>query len=95
MYLKEIAELLRLSTGGINVIGYASQGEADSVLGFTLSTQRATAVATHLIEGLGIEDARFTVTGRSIHAPEIPATAVTHQMVNRRVEIVINTGGKG
>lgn len=95
MYLKEISELLRLSTGGVQVIGYASQGETDSLAGFGLSTARATAVAAHLIEGFGVEAARFTVSGRSIHEPEIPATAAMHEKVNRRVEIVIRTDGKG
>ena len=95
MYLKEISDLLRLSTGAIQVIGYASEGEVDSVAGFTLSSARATAVAAHLIEGLGVEAARFTVSGRSIHEPEVPSTAAMHENVNRRVEIIIRTDGKG
>lgn len=88
-YLQEIADVVRLSVGAVNVVGYASEDEGDGTESFTLSTSRAADVAHHLMNTFKVDPKRITITGRGAFHPELPGTSQANQELNRRVEIVI------
>lgn len=88
-YLAEVAEVVKLSVGGVHVVGFASQDEGKGMESFPVSTARATAVADFLISQFNVAPKRLTITGRGAYMPEVPGTSETNQAMNRRVEIVI------
>ncbi|MBU1249393.1 MAG: OmpA family protein [Proteobacteria bacterium] len=91
-YLFEIAELMHLSQGPVEVIGFADAEEPSGVEGFSFSARRAASVAAYFINNTGIAPGRFSVTGKGEYSPEVPATTEHADESNRRVEIVIHTG---
>ncbi|WP_022661806.1 OmpA/MotB family protein [Paucidesulfovibrio longus] len=91
-YLSDVAEIIRLTQGGVEVIGYADAKEADGVQGFKLTAERASNVARWFIEEGGIAPSRFSVAGRGGYVPELPSISPGHEDANRRVEIIIHTG---
>jgi len=88
-YLAEIAQVIKLSVGAVNVIGFASEDEIDSTGSFELSTNRAADVARFLITQFNIDPKRVIIAGRGAFSPEVPATSEANQVKNRRVEILI------
>lgn len=91
-YLMEIAEILRLTQGEVQVIGFSDATEPSGVEGFTFSARRASSIAAYFIEQTQISGGRFSITGRGAYAPEVPSTTTNPDEINRRVEIVIHTG---
>ncbi len=91
-YLVEVAELVRMTGFQVQVIGFADAHEPAGAEGFAFSASRASSVAAFFIDEAGIEPGRFSVTGRGIFSPEVPATTDKPDDINRRVEIVIHTG---
>ncbi len=91
-YLVEIAELVRMTDAQVQVIGFADAHEPGGSEGFSFSANRASSVAAFFIDEIGIEPGRFSVTGRGLFTPEVPATTENSNDINRRVEIVIHTG---
>ncbi|MGE4291595.1 MAG: flagellar motor protein MotB [Desulfovibrio sp.] len=91
-YLSDVAEIIRLTQGGVEVVGYADAKEADGVQGFRLTAERASNVARWFIEEGGIAPSRFSVAGRGGYVPELPSLSKGHEDANRRVEIIIHTG---
>ncbi len=91
-YLGQIAEILRVSSGAVLVIGHADEGEAktpEESLG--LSARRAANVAEYFIRTAGLDARRFMVTGRGAFQPETPASDPDAQKRNRRVEVLVLT----
>jgi len=88
-YLAEVAEVVKLSVGGVHVMGFSSQDEASGPESFSISTQRASDVAALLISQFNIAPKRVTITGRGAYMPEVPGTTESNQAMNRRVEIII------
>lgn len=91
-YLGQIAEILRVSTGAVLVIGHADLGEANTPeesLG--LSARRAANVAEYFIRTAGLDARRFMVTGRGAFQPETPASDPEAHKRNRRVEVLVLT----
>lgn len=88
-YLKEIAEVVQLSIGTVHVVGYTSEDEVLGADSFSLSTDRAAAVANLLFSQFEIDPKRVIITGRGSYQPELPGTSDKNQSLNRRVEIVI------
>lgn len=91
-YLTDVAEVIRMTHGAVEVVGYADAAEADGVQGFRLTAERASNVARWFIEQAGLPPSRFSVAGRGGYVPELPALSLGHEEVNRRVEIIIHTG---
>lgn len=54
-----------------------------------LSIARANAVATFLIEDMGMDPKQFVISGYSSYNPVVPNTTAANKAANRRVEIVI------
>lgn len=90
-YLKEIADVVKVSAGSIHVVGYVDQVEAEGPASFSLSTRRASDVASHLIKTFGMAPKRFIISGRGAYNPEVPGTDKTSRAMNRRVEVIILT----
>lgn len=91
-YLGQIAEILRVSSGAVLVIGHADEGEAktpEESLG--LSARRAANVAEYFIRTAGLDAKRFMVTGRGAFQPETPASDPDAPRRNRRVEVLVLT----
>lgn len=91
-YLGQIAEILRVSTGAVLVIGHSDAGESkapEESLG--LSGRRAASVAEYFIRTAGLDAKRFMITGRGAFQPETPDTDPDAARRNRRVEVLILT----
>ncbi|MEF2146243.1 MAG: OmpA family protein [Desulfovibrionaceae bacterium] len=91
-YLAEVSEVIRLTQGSIEVVGYAGDLETDGDPGFRLTAERASNVAGYFIEAAGIAPRRFSVSGRGSYSPEVPSLTQANEDTNRRVEIIIHTG---
>lgn len=91
-FLADIAEVIRMTHGAIEVVGYADAKEVDGVQGFKLTAERASNVARWFIEVANIAPSRFSVAGRGGYVPELPSLSKGHEDANRRVEIIIHTG---
>lgn len=91
-YLVEVAELLRMSHGEVQVVGYADAAEPGGVEGFGFTARRAASVASWFIDQAEVDPARFSVVGRGANMPEVPATAANHENTNRRVDVLIRVG---
>jgi len=91
-YLGQIAEILRVSSGAVLVIGHSDATEnktpAESL---GLSARRASSVAEYFIRTAGLDARRFMVTGRGAFQPETPDTDPEAAKRNRRVEVLILT----
>ncbi|MBI5520019.1 MAG: OmpA family protein [Desulfovibrio sp.] len=91
-YLARIAELLRVSTGAVLVVGHTADGEtATPEESLALSAKRASSVAQYFIRTANLDPKRFLVTGRGSFQPEVPATAEDAEKRNRRVEVLVLT----
>lgn len=91
-YLERIAEILRVSSGAVLVVGHSTEGEtATPEEGLDLSARRAASVAQHFIRTAHLDARRFMVTGRGSFQPEVPATANDAEKRNRRVEVLVLT----
>lgn len=91
-YLARIAEMLRVSTGAVLVVGHSAEGEtAAPEESLALSAKRASSVAQYFIRTAGLDPKRFLVTGRGSFQPEVPATADDADKRNRRVEVLVLT----
>jgi chemotaxis protein MotB len=91
-YLARIAEILRVSSGAVLVVGHAAEGEAASAeesLG--LSARRAASVAEYFIRTAKLDAKRFLITGRGAFQPEVPALVEDAARRNRRVEVLVLT----
>jgi chemotaxis protein MotB len=91
-YLAEVAEVLRLTHGSVDVVGYADAGEASGVQSFRLTAERAANVVRWFAEQSGIATSRFSIVGRGGYVPELPSLSRGHADANRRVEVIIHTG---
>lgn len=91
-YLVEIAEIMKLTRGEIQVVGFADGSEPEGAEGFAFSARRASSIAAYFIDKAGVDASRFSVTGRGEYAPEVPGTTINPEDINRRVEIIIHTG---
>lgn len=91
-YLARIAEILRVSSGAVLVVGHAAEGEtATPEEGLALSARRAAGVAQYFIRTAHLDASRFLVTGRGSFQPEAPATDQDADKRNRRVEVLVLT----
>jgi chemotaxis protein MotB len=95
-YLARIAEILRVSSGAVLVIGHAAEGEAGSKDGgeaesLGLSARRAASVAEYFIHTAKLDAKRFLITGRGSFQPEAPASDEDAARRNRRVEVLVLT----
>jgi chemotaxis protein MotB len=91
-YLARIAEILRVSTGAVLVVGHCAESETRTPEeGLALSAKRAASVAQHFIRTANLDARRFLVTGRGSFQPEAPATANDAEKRNRRVEVLVLT----
>lgn len=91
-YLVEISEIMRMTRGDIQVVGYADTTEPDGAEGFAFSAKRASSIAAYFIDQSNVDASRFSVTGRGEYSPEVPGNAANSEDTNRRVEIIIHTG---
>ena len=89
-YLDEISKLVRMSTGTVHVVGYASPDESTGVDSFGLSSRRAENVARFLVASADLEPKRILITGRGAFQPQLPDTNESNMDSNRRVEILIS-----
>lgn len=91
-YLERIAEILRVSTGAVLVVGHCAEGEtATPEESLALSAKRASSVAQYFIRTANLDAKRFLVTGRGSFQPEAPATDNSAEKRNRRVEVLVLT----
>ncbi len=90
-YLQEVAEIMRMSHGQIQVIGYTAHFENRGGDGFLLSAERAVDVASYFINKAKIKPARFSIVGRGEYKPDIPEIKAQTDL-NQRVEIIIHLG---
>ncbi len=91
-YLARIAEILRVSTGAVLVIGHSAQDETKTPEeSLSLSAKRAASVAQYFIRTANLDPKRFLVTGRGSFQPEVPDTANDAGTRNRRVEVLVLT----
>jgi len=91
-YLDRIAEILRVSTGAVLVVGHCAEDETKTPEeGLSLSAKRAASVAEYFIHTAHLDARRFLVTGRGSFQPEAPATAEDADKRNRRVEVLVLT----
>lgn len=86
--LDEIVEVVGyFAQAPVEVVGHTdSQGEP--AYNQDLSTRRADAVATHLVDA-GVDTARLSVEGRGETEPDRPNDTEEGRQANRRVEITI------
>jgi chemotaxis protein MotB len=95
-YLARIAEILRVSSGAVLVVGHCAEGEAGGKDGgeaesLGLSARRAASVAEYFIRTAKLDAKRFLVTGRGSFQPEVPTSAEDAARRNRRVEVLVLT----
>lgn len=91
-YLERIAEILRVSTGAVLVVGHTAEDETKTPEeSLSLSARRAASVAEYFIRTAKLDARRFLVTGRGSFQPEAPATADDAATRNRRVEVLVLT----
>jgi len=91
-YLGRMAEILRVSTGAVLVIGHAAEDETKTPEeSLALSAKRAASVAEYFIRTANLDAKRFLVTGRGSFQPEAPATDQDAAKRNRRVEVLVLT----
>lgn len=91
-YLARIAEILRVSTGAVLVVGHCAEEETKTPEeSLALSAKRAASVAGYFIRTANLDAKRFLVTGRGSFQPEVPATANDSEKRNRRVEVLVLT----
>lgn len=91
-YLARIAEILRVSTGAVLVVGHSAEDETRTPEeSLSLSAKRAASVAQYFIRTAGLDAKRFLVTGRGSFQPEVPATDNDADKRNRRVEVLVLT----
>jgi len=91
-YLARIAEIMRVSTGAVLVVGHCAEGETKTPEeSLALSAKRAASVAQYFIRTASLDAKRFLVTGRGSFQPEVPATANDAEKRNRRVEVLVLT----
>ena len=91
-YLARIAEILRVSSGAVLVVGHTADGETktpEESLG--LSARRAASVAEYFIRTSKLDPKRFLITGRGAFQPEAPASDPDADKRNRRVEVLVLT----
>ncbi len=87
-FLKEVAEVIRLSQNTVHIVGHAEESETKAGDDLRLSTQRAATVAEFFIR-TGLAPRRFMATGLGASRPEAAPLSEQEQHKNRRVEIVI------
>lgn len=91
-YLARIAEILRVSSGAVLVVGHAAEDEAASEAeSLGLSARRAASVAEYFIRTAKLDAKRFLITGRGSFQPEAPASDEDAARRNRRVEVLVLT----
>ncbi len=95
-YLARIAEILRVSSGAVLVVGHTAEGEAGGKDGgeaesLGLSARRAASVAEYFIRTAKLDAKRFLITGRGSFQPEAPASDQDAARRNRRVEVLVLT----
>lgn len=91
-YLARIADILRVSSGAILVVGHAAEGETKGEAeSLGLSARRAASVAEYFIRTAKLDAKRFLVTGRGSFQPEAPASDQDADKRNRRVEVLVLT----
>jgi len=91
-YLARIAEILRVSSGAVLVVGHAAEGEAKTEAeSLGLSARRAASVAEYFISTAKLDARRFLITGRGSFQPEVPASVEDASRRNRRVEVLVLT----
>lgn len=91
-YLSRIAEILRVSTGAVLVVGHSAEDETKTPEeSLALSAKRAASVAQYFIRTANLDAKRFLVTGRGSFQPEAPATDNDADKRNRRVEVLVLT----
>ncbi len=91
-YLGRIAEILRVSTGAVLVVGHCAADETSTPeQGLALSAARAASVAEYFIKTAHLDPRRFMVTGRGSFQPEVPGASADADKRNRRVEVLVLT----
>lgn len=93
--IRKIALLLNDVPGEITVSGHTDDFKSSNELfsnNWDLSSQRAVAVATTMIEAPGFDENRIIVMGHADTRPIVPNTSTKNRRINRRVEISIMQG---
>lgn len=90
-YLREIADVVRVSTGSVHVIGHTDAQEQMGSDSFLLSTKRAADVADYFIDTFDMSPDRFVISGRGAYRPDVPSTDDASRSMNRRVEVILLT----
>ncbi len=90
--LEKIAEVINTSPYQIHIEGHTDNVPIHSGRysnNWELSFARANAVATFLIEDMGMDPHQFVISGYASYRPIAPNTSPENRASNRRVEIVI------
>lgn len=90
--LGQIARILKKNDYAINVAGHTDSTPNHSQkypTNWELSVGRACNVARYLIEGEGIAENRFFISGYSWHLPVLREDNRYNRAINRRVEIIL------
>jgi len=90
-YLREIADVVRVSTGSVHVIGHADESENIGTDSFVLSAKRAADVASYFIDTFKMSPDRFVISARGAYQPDVPSADGENQAMNRRVEVILLT----
>ena len=93
--IRKIALLLNDVPGEITVSGHTDDTGVGNELFFNnwdLSSARAVAVASELIEAPGFDEDRITVMGHADTRPLVPNNSAKNRRKNRRVEVSIMQG---
>lgn len=102
-FLRRLAQVIKETPYEIHVVGHTDDlpiNTAQFPSNWELSLVRASQVARHLIDGGGIDPARFLVMGRGQYEPAARNADARSRALNRRVEIIItrtvqtNEGGE-
>jgi len=91
-FLDRLSNVIGRADARVRVVGHTDNFPIHSdqfPTNWELSAARAAAVVRHLIRESGAPPDRFTIEGRSMHAPAVPNTSLENKARNRRVEIII------
>ncbi len=90
--LQKIAETISNSKHQIHIEGHTDNVPILSgryANNWELSMARANAVATFLIEDMGMDPSQFVISGYASYKPVVPNSSAANMAKNRRVEIVV------
>lgn len=93
--LEKVAAIIKKTPHRIHIEGHTDNVPILSgrfASNWELSAARANAVATFLIDDMGMRPEQFVVSGYASYNPKVPNTTEANKAKNRRVEIVVTKG---